>query len=165
MEKLRLDVNLDVSLEEQKEAGIKYLRRHCLEFLETARTERRARMEHARDSYLEEVRLREQEELQRKKEKNERLARMDEEIRLAEVSRRREEEEEEVRLENWSRTYFHLSGEILNNAFSFITNRLHRRRGAMKKKKMLHLLLLQRMKRPSALRSDVPLPRQLRLSA
>ncbi len=97
MEKLRLNVNSDVSLGEQKEAGITFLRRHCLDFLESAKIERQVRMEHARAAYLEEERLREQEELQRKKERNERLARMEEELRLAEESRRREEEEEEVR--------------------------------------------------------------------
>jgi hypothetical protein len=164
LEKLRLDVNIDVSLDEQKEAGKKYLQRHCLDFLETAKMKRQVRMEHARDAYLERVRLREQEELQRKKEKDERLAKMNKEKRLAEESRRREEQEEEVRLKDWPGNYFHQVRFPTYSHTSFMY-RLHRTNGALKKKKLLHLLLLPRMKRPSAARSDVPLPKQLRLNA
>jgi hypothetical protein len=103
LEKLKLDFHSDVSMEERKEAGIKYLRTHCLDFLETAKIERQVRMEHARDAYLEKVRLREQEEAQRKMEKDE----LEEESRLAEESRLREEEEEEVRFNYWSNTHCH----------------------------------------------------------
>ncbi len=147
---------------------MKYLHMHCLDFLETAKIDRQVRMEHARDAYLEGVRLHEQEEVQRKKEVEERLAKIEEESRLAAEARLREkeeEEEEEVRSNDWRGTHFS-SNEIYN--FFSITHRLHRRRGAVKKKEP-HLLSLPRMngrkKRPNAARSDVPLPRQLRLSA
>ncbi len=100
--KFMLDFNSDVSLKEQKEAGMKYLRKHCQGIIETAKVERQVRMEHARDAYLEEARLREQEELQRRKEVDQRLAMREEERRLAEEDLRREEEEEEVRLNDWS---------------------------------------------------------------
>ncbi len=103
MEKLKLEFNSDVSLEEQKVAGIKYLRMHCLDFIETAKIERQVRMKHARDVYLEGVRLHEQEELQRRKEEEERLAKIEEESRCAAEARLREkeEEEEEVRSDDW----------------------------------------------------------------
>ena len=48
-----LDFNSDVSLEEQKEAGMRYLRKHCQSIIETAKVERQVRIEHA----LEEERL------------------------------------------------------------------------------------------------------------
>ena len=116
LEKLKLDFNSDVSVEEQKEAGMNYLRGHCLDFLETAKIERQARMEHAMDAYLEGVRLHEQEELQRRKEEEERLAKIEEESRLAAEARLREkeeEEEEEVRSNEWRGTHFS-SNEISN---------------------------------------------------
>jgi len=161
LEKLKLDFNSDVSVEEQKEAGMNYLRGHCLDFLETAKIERQARMEHAMDAYLEGVRLHEQEELQRRKEEEERLAKIEEESRLAAEARLREkeeEEEEEVRSNEWRGTHFS-SNQISN--FCSMTHRLHRRRGAVKKKARMN----GKKKRPDAARSVMPLPRQLRLSA
>ena len=47
MEKLKLDFNSDVPLDEQKEEGMKYLREHCQDFIETAKSERAVRVEHA----------------------------------------------------------------------------------------------------------------------
>jgi hypothetical protein len=60
--KLILDFNSDVSLEEQKEAGMRYLRKHCQGIIETAKVERQVRIEHA----LEEERLLMKLDLQRK---------------------------------------------------------------------------------------------------
>jgi hypothetical protein len=95
-----LDFNSDVSLEEQKEAGMRYLRKHCQGIIETAKVERQVRMEHARDALLEEERLREEEDMRRKKELE-----LQEESRFAEEALLREEEEEEqVRL-NYYRIY------------------------------------------------------------
>ena len=168
LEKLKLDFNSDVSVEEQKEAGMNCLRRHCLDYLETAKIERQVRMEHAMDAYLEGVRLHEQEELQRRKEEEVRLAKIEEESRLAaeaHLREKEEEDEEEVRSNDWRGTHFS-SNEI--SSFSSIIHRSHRRRGAAKKKG-LHLLSLPRMHgrktRSDAARSDVPLPMQLRFSA
>jgi hypothetical protein len=99
--KLMLDFNSDVSLEEQKEAGMRYLRNHCQGIIETAKVERQVRMEHARDALLEEERLREEEDLRRKKELE-----FQEESRFAEEALLREEEEEEqVRLNYYRMRY------------------------------------------------------------
>lgn len=91
MEKLKLDFNSDVPLDKQKEEGMKYLREHCQDFIETAKSERAVRVEHA----LAEFRLREEEKeaLEAKLREEEELARLreEEEDRLA---RLREEEEE-----------------------------------------------------------------------
>lgn len=91
MEKLKLDFNSDVPLDEQKEEGMKYLREHCQDFIETAKSERAVRVEHA----LADFRLREEEKeaLEAKLREEEELARLreEEEDRLA---RLREEEEE-----------------------------------------------------------------------
>jgi hypothetical protein len=96
-----LDFNSDVSLEEQKEAGMRYLRKHCQGIIETAKVERQVRMEHARDALLEEERFREEEDLRRKKELE-----LQEESRFAEETLLREEEEEEqVRLNNYRMRY------------------------------------------------------------
>ena len=57
-----LDFNSDVSLEEQKEAGMRYLRNHCQGIIEKAKIERQVRIEHA----LEEERLLMKLDLQRK---------------------------------------------------------------------------------------------------
>ena len=95
--KFMLDFNSDVSLEEQKEAGMKHLRKHCQGIIETAKVERQVRLEHARDALLEDKRLREEEDLRRKKE-----AELQEESRFAEEALLREEEEEEqVRLNDY----------------------------------------------------------------
>ena len=82
MKKLKLDFNSDVPLDKQKEEGMKYLREHCQDFIETAKSERAVRVEHA----LAEFRLREEE-----KEALEAKLREEEEDRLA---RLREKEEE-----------------------------------------------------------------------
>ena len=62
MAKLMLDFNSDVSLVEQKEAGLRYLRKHCQGIIVTAKVERQDRIEHA----LEEERLLMKLDLQRK---------------------------------------------------------------------------------------------------
>ena len=91
MEKLKLDFNSDVPLDEQKEEGMKYLLEHCQDFIETAKSERAVRVEHA----LADFRLREEEKeaLEAKLREEEESARLreEEEDRLA---RLREEEEE-----------------------------------------------------------------------
>lgn len=43
LEHVKLDWNSDVPIEEQKEAGLKYMRQHCHEILEAAKAARRAR--------------------------------------------------------------------------------------------------------------------------
>lgn len=83
LEKLKLDFNSDVPLEEQMEEGMKFLRQRCHDFIETAKTERQVRVQHARDAYLEEARVREE---------KTRALKLVEEERLLEESRIREEE-------------------------------------------------------------------------
>jgi len=91
LEKLKLDFNSDVSLEEQKEAGMKFLRQHCQDFIETAKSERAARVENAKEAYLKEQKALQEEEIRRENEAQE--ARLAEEERLAEEARIRKEEE------------------------------------------------------------------------
>ena len=77
LEKLKLDFNSDVPLDEQKEEGMKYLREHCQDFIETAKSERAVRVEHA----LADFRLREEEKeaARLREEEDDRLARLREE--------------------------------------------------------------------------------------
>jgi hypothetical protein len=101
--KFMLDFNSDVSLEEQKEAGMKYLRKHCQGIIETAKVERQVRMEHARDALLKEKRLREEDDLRCEMELE-----LQEESRFAEDDSFRDkegEEEERVRLNDYRMRY------------------------------------------------------------
>jgi len=91
LEKLKLDFNSDVSLEEQKEAGMKFLRQHCQDFIETAKAERVVRLEYAKEAYLKEQKALQEEEIRRENDAQE--ARFAEEERLAEEARIRKEEE------------------------------------------------------------------------
>ena len=86
-----LDLNSGVCLEEQKEAGMRYLCKHCQGIIETAKVERQVRMEHA---------LREKEDLRRKKEDE-----LQEESRFAEEALLREEEEDEQVLNDYRMRY------------------------------------------------------------
>ena len=104
--KFMLDFNSDVSLEEQKEAGMKYLRKHCQGIIETAKVERQVRMEHARDDLLEEKRLREEEDLRYKMELElQEESRFAEEALLRNEEEEEEEEEERVRLNDYRMRY------------------------------------------------------------
>ena len=87
LEKFTLDFNSEVSFEDQKKAGMKSLRKACLNFLEQAKIDRQARLEHAK-----EVHLREQ--VQRVKDREEYFARIEEETAHADEICLREEEKE-----------------------------------------------------------------------
>mmetsp|Transcript_6805 Transcript_6805/g.15512 ORF Transcript_6805/g.15512 Transcript_6805/m.15512 type:complete len:1196 (-) Transcript_6805:237-3824(-) len=117
LETMQFDFNSDTSLEDQKDAGMKLLRKHCLEFVESAKTERLVRVEHAREAHLarlkneedacrreEEARLvrLKEEDAARHREEDARLTRLKEEACLREEEARRNEEarlleEEETR--------------------------------------------------------------------
>jgi len=87
LEKFTLDFNSDVSFEDQKKAGMKSLRKACLNSLEEAKIDRQARLERAKAAHL-------REQVQRIREREEYFARIDEETRLADEARVREEEQE-----------------------------------------------------------------------
>ncbi|KAL9181784.1 hypothetical protein ACHAXT_012127 [Thalassiosira profunda] len=53
LERVKLDWNSDIPIEEQKEAGMAYMRQHCHDILETARAVRQARVESARAEFFE----------------------------------------------------------------------------------------------------------------
>ena len=60
LSKLQLDFNSDVPIEQQKEEGMRFLRKHCLESLKAAKAERQLRVEALREAHF--ARLKEEEE-------------------------------------------------------------------------------------------------------
>jgi hypothetical protein len=87
LEKFTLDFNSEVSFEDQKKAGMKSLRKACLNFLEQAKIDRRARIEHAKERHL-------KDQVQRVKDREECFARIDEANCHTDEIRFREEEKE-----------------------------------------------------------------------
>ena len=87
LEKFTLDFDSGVSFEDQKQAGMKSLRKACLNFLDEAKVERQARLEHAKEAHL-------REQVQRIKDREEYFARIEEETKIADESRLREAEKE-----------------------------------------------------------------------
>ncbi len=87
LEKFTLDFNSEVSFEDQKKAGMKSLRKACLNFLEQAKIDRQARLEHAKELHL-------KEQVQRVKDREEYFARIDQETARADEVRLRDEEKE-----------------------------------------------------------------------
>ena len=55
LEKLKLDFDSDVPLEEQKKEGMNFLREHYRKLIEAAMSERAERVKHAREEYLKEL--------------------------------------------------------------------------------------------------------------
>ena len=55
LEKLKLDFDSDVPLEEQKKEGMNFLREHYRKLIEAAMSERAERVKHAREAYLKEL--------------------------------------------------------------------------------------------------------------
>ncbi|KAL9185978.1 hypothetical protein ACHAXT_005216 [Thalassiosira profunda] len=120
LEHVKLDWNSDIPIEEQKEAGMTYMRQHCHDFLETAKAERQVRgaakffEEKAREEAAEETRLAADkrrkkgaaDERRRKKEAAEEKRRAKEAARLAEkakLKKAKEEEEKKTRLRREAR--------------------------------------------------------------
>ena len=65
LRQLQLDFNSDVPIEQQKEEGMRFLRKHCLESLQAAKAERQLRVETLKEAHFQEsrlARLREEEE-------------------------------------------------------------------------------------------------------
>ena len=60
LRQLQLDFNSDVPIEQQKEEGMRFLRKHCLESLQAAKAERQLRVEALREAHF--ARLKEEEE-------------------------------------------------------------------------------------------------------
>ena len=94
MGKLKLDFNSEVSLEEQKEAGMNFLKKHCEDFIETARAGRKVRVDHARELHQERlaaIKHQEEEEARLRLEQQEEAR-----IQQEEAAARQQLEEEEV---------------------------------------------------------------------
>lgn len=87
LERFTFDFNSEIAFEDQKKAGMKSLRTACLNFLEDAKIDRQARLEHAKEMHL-------QEQVQRIKDREEYLARICRETSIAHDARVCEEEEE-----------------------------------------------------------------------
>ncbi len=147
MEKFTLDFNSDVSFEDQTKAGMKSLRKACLNSLEEAKIDRQARLERAKEAHL-------REQVQRIREREEYFARIDEETRLADEARVREEEQE---------VSCDCEFLIPSNAIYLLDPMLRSRRGGAKTKRSLQPN--ERIKSLSSAKIGMQEPKRMKLNA